>query len=67
MVDHAGSQFSDSAVFWHGEKDTNVLRKYWEVQENYTVFPICELKEHIPRRWEERYKSVQAAAKWNQL
>ena len=48
MVDHFGSQFSDSAVFWHGDKDTNILQQYWKVEENNTfgrsIFPQCQLK-----------------------
>ena len=44
MVDHFGGQYSNSAVFWHGEKDASVLQKYWIVQENNTVFPSCESK-----------------------
>ena len=46
MVDYFGGEHSDSAVFWHGDKqdkDTSVLQTYWKVQENNTVFPKCEL------------------------
>ena len=48
MVDYFGSQFTDSAVFWHGDKDTKVLKKYWKVKKNKTfglsIFPKCQLK-----------------------
>ena len=43
MVDHFGGEHSDSAVFWHNDKDTSILQKYWKVQENNTVFPKCKL------------------------
>ena len=43
MVDHFGSQHSDSAVFWHNDKDADVLRNYWIVQKDNTVFPKCEV------------------------
>ena len=44
MVDHFGSQHSDSAVFWHNDKDADVLRNYWIVHKDNTVFPKCEVK-----------------------
>ena len=43
MVDHFGSQRSYSAVFWHNDKDADVLRNYWIVQKDNTVFPKCEI------------------------
>ena len=44
MVDWIGSDQSKSAIFWHGEKDTNVLRDHWDIQEDNTIFPKCDLK-----------------------
>ena len=43
MVDHFGSHRSNSAVFWHNDKDADVLRNYWIVQKDNTVFPKCEI------------------------
>ena len=43
MVDYFGSQRSNSAVFWHNDKDTYVLRNYWIVQKDNTVFPKCKI------------------------
>ena len=43
MVDDFGGEYSDSAVFWHNDKDTSTLQKYWKVQEDNAVFPKCEL------------------------
>ena len=42
MVDWYASDRSKSAVFWHGEKDASVLRKHWKVQDDNSVFPMCE-------------------------
>ena len=42
MVDWYASDHRKSAVFWHGEKDTSELRKYWKVQNDNSVFPMCE-------------------------
>ena len=45
MVDHNARQHSDSAVFWHNSlKNTSLIQEYWQVQEDNTVFPECELK-----------------------
>ena len=49
MVDYFGGDHSDSAVFWHGDKqdnDTSVLQKYWKVQKDNVVFSKCELIIH---------------------
>ena len=42
MVDWVAGDKSKSAVFWHGVKTTEDLRKHWQVQRDNTVFPKCE-------------------------
>ena len=43
MVDYFGSHRSNSAVFWHNDKNADFLRNYWIVQKDNTVFPKCEM------------------------
>ena len=43
MVDYFGSHRSNSAVFWHNDKNADFLQNYWIVQKDNTVFPICEM------------------------
>ena len=47
MVDDFGGYQSKSAIFWHGEKDTRILRKIWKVQDDNTVYPKCETTDYI--------------------
>ena len=42
MVDRVAGEKSKSAVFWHGVKNREDLRKHWKVQSDDTVFPKCE-------------------------
>ena len=42
MVDESAEDRSSSAIFYHGVKSASVVRKYWMIQKDDTIFPKCE-------------------------
>ena len=42
MVDYMAAERSESAIFWHGVKNSDVLQKHWKVQEDNTTYPKCQ-------------------------
>ena len=42
MVDYMVAERSESAIFWHGVKNPEVLQKHWKVQEDNTTYPKCQ-------------------------